>query len=728
MLVAALLLLGPAGARSATAPKPGAANSVTVSQSTTPAPKPATTSPAKTKPAARKPTSTTPATPKPAAPKPAKPQPAKPKPKPAKPKPAPAKPKPAPKPIGGYLANATFPQRALVLSVPHGLKLTAGQVHVTENGSPVGPLIVTPISQANAGDFGIVLVIDQNWSMSGTPLTQAMAAARTIAAQRTAQQELALITFDARPYVLLAPTSNQGAIDRIFATTAWNGAGGDVPPALTLALKQLSHAKVAAGAVILISDGAGLQGAGGPTQLVAAAAQAAHVPIITVGLQDASATASSMQQLAQIGGGQFVQAAGSNLSATLTKIVKGLTNGYVVRYRSQQPPGQQVAVTASVDGAPGTVNVSYTAPLPPAPHVRRPKPHRAAAHPGKRRSSVPGRLAPSPAFALPAPPSSRSFWASSTSALFVSGACALLIALAVLILLLRRPSKRAVQARVGNFIPGPADSEEGALDLKSSSNNALMRRFERGRRWPEFVEDVGIARSPHSPLTLVKRAALAGLIAALALTLISGSLLIGLLPLLAWPFVLRAAMRRAARKQRERFRELLPSHLQDLGGAMRAGRSVVGAIASVAESADEPIKSELDRAVTDDQLGRPMEESLKTIATRMQAVDMDQVALVAALNRRSGSNVAESIERVAEGARERADLRREMKALTGQAKMSSMVLTGLPPMMLLGMTVLAPQYAHPLFHTTAGVALLVIGTLMVFSGWKVMMRIVNIDP
>jgi tight adherence protein B len=209
-------------------------------------------------------------------------------------------------------------------------------------------------------------------------------------------------------------------------------------------------------------------------------------------------------------------------------------------------------------------------------------------------------------------------------------------------------------------------------------------------------------------------------------TVVSGTPAVGLLALLAWPFVLRAVINRGARKQRDKFRDQLPSHLQDLSGAMRSGRSVVGAIAAVAESADEPIRSELERAVADEQLGRPIEESLDAVARRMQADDMEQVSLIAALHRRSGSNVAEAFDRVAEGARSRADLRREVKALTGQAKMSSLVLTGLPPLLLIGMHFIAPAYSRPLLHSAGGIVALVIGTAMVLGGWKVMMKIIDV--
>ncbi|HEX8976538.1 MAG TPA: type II secretion system F family protein, partial [Solirubrobacteraceae bacterium] len=111
---------------------------------------------------------------------------------------------------------------------------------------------------------------------------------------------------------------------------------------------------------------------------------------------------------------------------------------------------------------------------------------------------------------------------------------------------------------------------------------------------------------------------------------------------------------------------------------------------------------------------------------RMDAPDLDQVALIAALNRRSGSNVAEALDRVSEGARERQDLKREVKALTAQAKMSSWVLTSLPGVLLLALSVVSPVYAYPLFHTTMGIVLLVVGAGMVFAGWKALKKITEI--
>ena len=298
----------------------------------------------------------------------------------------------------------------------------------------------------------------------------------------------------------------------------------------------------------------------------------------------------------------------------------------------------------------------------------------------------------------------------------VAGICALLFGLALAILLMRLPGRRAVQARVGSFIPGEEESGDGGLG--PAPGGRLTRMLEGRRKWPQFVEDVEIGRIRRAPVALYKRAAVFAVLAAIILFVLVGSILLCIVPLLAWPFVLRAVVRRAARKQRAKFNDQLPSHLQDLAGAMRAGRSFVGAFSAVADSSNEPIQGEFERVVTDEQLGRSLEESVETIAVRMEADDMQQVALIAALHRRSGSNVAEALDRVAEGARENQELRRELKALTGQARLSSIVLTSLPILLLLGLTVIAPKYVHPMYHTPVGIILLVISAGMVFSGFR----------
>jgi tight adherence protein B len=313
---------------------------------------------------------------------------------------------------------------------------------------------------------------------------------------------------------------------------------------------------------------------------------------------------------------------------------------------------------------------------------------------------------------------------SSAAVPVVAGAVALLLAIG-LALALHRPARNAARNRVGSFVPSP-DEITDLPQQRPRSQRGGLSALQRSSWWPAFVLAVEISRSSHSPSSLVKRAAAMAFVVAAGVTLLSGSVIFGLIEMIAWPFVLRWWVYRAAEKQRAKFRDTLPSYLQDLASSMRVGRSFVGALAIVADSAEQPTRSELERAVTDEALGRPLEASLEAVSRRMESTDMDQIALIAGLSRQSGGNVAESLDRVAEGSRERADVRREMRALTAQAKMSSMVLTGLPGVLLLGLSVVSPRYSHPLLHTTMGLVALGVGTVMVLTGWRVMKKITDV--
>jgi tight adherence protein B len=643
--------------------------------------------------------------------------------------------------LSGWLAGgATFPNRALVLIPPAGATVNASTVHVTENGTAVSGLSVTPSSQAGRDDFGLIVVADQSSSMPGAARKAVISGTRNLVALRQAEQQLGVIGFDRQPHVLAPLSVDSAGLQRALSATPAPSSGANLPAATQLALNTLSHAGVALGAIVVISDGVGSSIGSPAAATLAGAAAAAHIPIFVVGLQDRAASPASLAALRSAKLGQFVQAPPSHLAGVLKAIDGVITRGSVARWRSSAPAEKAVNVSATVAHAPGTVTATYQAPAGPAPKAKRPtaaKSPVSASHPAQLATT--GRLSPLPSFSLasaaaapgtttpslPAPASPVSFWATGAGKVAIAIFVGVLVAIA-LWLLLYRPSRRAVRVRVGSFIHIEDATLDDPLAGPAVPNKSIVHRLENSARWQTFALNVEIARSPHTPIYLVKRAILLAMVLAALFVVVLGSTFVGFVPLLGWWYVLRSLVERGAGKQREKFRQSLPGYLQDLASAIRVGRSLVGALTVVAESAEEPTKSELERAVTDEALGRPLDTSLEAVAARMEAPDLDQVAIIAALNRRSGSNVAEALDRVAEGARERQDLKREVKALTAQAKMSSWVLTALPGLLLVGLAVLSPMYAHPLFHTTMGIIALCLGAGMCFAGWKVLSKITNV--
>src|SRR6202008_4017013 len=107
------------------------------------------------------------------------------------------------------------------------------------------------------------------------------------------------------------------------------------------------------------------------------------------------------------------------------------------------------------------------------------------------------------------------------------------------------------------------------------------------------------------------------------------------------PYLAREWVNRTLARRRNRFAEQLPDALQVIASALRSGHSLARALSVVGESASEPMKSEMQRVVADEQLGIPMQDSLAVVAERMASSDVEQLALVAELQGEAGGNAAE---------------------------------------------------------------------------------------
>jgi tight adherence protein B len=110
----------------------------------------------------------------------------------------------------------------------------------------------------------------------------------------------------------------------------------------------------------------------------------------------------------------------------------------------------------------------------------------------------------------------------------------------------------------------------------------------------------------------------------------------------------------------------------------------------------------------------------------MASKDFEQVALVAALQRETGGNTAEVLDRVTDTVRDRVALQRMIKTLTAQGRMSRWVVSGLPVVLLAAITAINPDDMRPLYVEPIGRGLLVVAGLMVLSGSLVIKRIVDI--
>jgi tight adherence protein B len=292
--------------------------------------------------------------------------------------------------------------------------------------------------------------------------------------------------------------------------------------------------------------------------------------------------------------------------------------------------------------------------------------------------------------------------------------------------MLSRAPDGKIRARIAEFTTLRATPEEPEDDARAFSSRLFggtERSLARTKWWARFREELELANIKYTAEQLLGLAIVGTVLLGLILYLVSPVFCIFALFV---PMIVYSICQRTLKRVRRQFEDQLPDNLQVLASALRAGHSFVGALSVVATDAAEPSRREFTRVVADEQLGVPLEDSLREVARRMDNRDLEQVALVAELQRQSGGNLAEVLDRVIETIRARFDLRRLVRTLTAQGRMARWVLTFLPVGLAALISFVNPSYMAPLFNRTGGQVALVLAGLMIIAGSYIIKRIVDI--
>jgi tight adherence protein B len=172
---------------------------------------------------------------------------------------------------------------------------------------------------------------------------------------------------------------------------------------------------------------------------------------------------------------------------------------------------------------------------------------------------------------------------------------------------------------------------------------------------------------------------------------------------------------RASRRQ-AKFEEQLPSTLQLLAGALQAGHSLQQAVDTVVHEAGDPIAGEFHRVLTEARLGRPLEEAFEAMARRTRSVDFEWTVMAIRLQRQVGGNLAEVLSTVSQTIRDRYSLKRQIKALSAEGRLSSIILAVLPIVLFLALMLLNPVFLKPLYTTTVGLMMLAGSAVLMIFG------------
>jgi tight adherence protein B len=312
---------------------------------------------------------------------------------------------------------------------------------------------------------------------------------------------------------------------------------------------------------------------------------------------------------------------------------------------------------------------------------------------------------------------------SSVAAVAISGVAGLLLGLAIYLLMGRRET---VADRVSAYVTLRRDDPESNKSLiERALGDKQARKIVRSPLITRLRDEMEVAEINIGFEQLV--------VLVLLVTVLMGWLLsikthspVGALLAIFVPVLAQVVVKTLAARQRRNFSEQLPDNLQVIASAMRSGQTFVGALKAVVEDAPEPSKRELRRAVLDEQLGIPLADALNQVTERMKSEDFKHVAIVASLQRETGGNTAEVLELVADTVRQRIEIRRLVRGLTAQGRLSGGILAMLPVGLLLFISTMNPTYVHPLFHTTEGLIALGVGLALVVAGGLVIRKIIQI--
>lgn len=389
-------------------------------------------------------------------------------------------------------------------------------------------------------------------------------------------------------------------------------------------------------------------------------------------------------------------------------------NRYTLRYTTGSFGSTELGVGVTAPGATGPGD-SYQLDLP-----KQVLPE--TAEPGDEQSQVPSQeSSPEPAVAVDrSEVAAGPGWWGSSGAL-MAGLAACYAALALLAFVIFQRSTRVSAERRNPLSPTKASRLTGSTERVS---HLIDRAVERGGWSPVRVtalERAGLTLRREDFILIVGGVAMA----AAAIGLLLSGLVVAILAAVATPFLAKLFLKFRAGRRQARFADQLDDSLQLMAGSLRAGHSLLRAIDAVSREAEAPASEEFARVINETRLGRDLGQALEQTAARMGSDDFSWTAQAVAIHRDVGGNLAEVLDSVAHTIRERNEIRRQVKALSAEGKLSAYVLMALPFGIAGFLSFSNPEYIGKLTQGLVGYAMLAVAIILLTVGGLWLRKVVT---
>ncbi len=267
-----------------------------------------------------------------------------------------------------------------------------------------------------------------------------------------------------------------------------------------------------------------------------------------------------------------------------------------------------------------------------------------------------------------------------------------------------------------------------ARQEKTYSKFRAFSQFLAPRRWINKAElelaqgDIPLRPEEYITLRILLVAFVALLFFFLGFDLIVNSLMI-----LIVTFMPGFLLKKTRLKRQQKFNNQLEEGLTVITNSLRAGLSFLMAMDTLSKEMPPPLSTEFARLLKEVNLGVPLETALDNLCTRVASNDLDLVITAIKIQRQVGGNLAEVLDNIGGTIRQRIKLKRNLKTLTAQGKISGTIIALLPFFIIAALSIINPAYMMILVTHPVGPILIAVALSLEISGFLLVKKIVSID-